>query len=221
MSNFNVINDIDALYDDPITQTESGFICNVCKKQFKGLGTVQKHVTKKDCYKPLDVFKNTQNEIGGFELYKHLILNEKPTARISLTIFRRSPYYGGCVKGFMFCNINEIQGDMIHEYASWVNVYKKTKKINSVISIMRDENSLREFRKFCRVNQHIAINSAKFFRKYKDELLNDHLFLVRSLEKAKTGILFLINEPEFSDEFFESLPYDYQERIEELLKEVS
>ena len=221
MASINVINDVDKLYQDALIESDDGYKCNVCGKVYKKLKSAQDHISKQDCYNALDLFKNTQNEVGGFKLFRDVLSRLNPSARISITIFRRSPSYGLCVKTFIFCNINGLSEQMMLEYAVWLETRKKVKTLNGIMTYIKNENNLKDFRCFCRINHEILINSKPYLRKYEDELKTDSLFLVRSLEKALISIHYLLNNTDwFTDSFVESLPLEYQERIMAIVDEV-
>lgn len=221
MASINVINDVDKLYQGALIESDEGFRCNVCGKVYKKLKSAQDHINKKDCYNALDLFKNTQNEIGAYSLYKSVIGEFNPSARISITIFRRSPMYGSCVKTYIFCMISGLSEQMAFEYMIWAKEIKKVKTPSGVFTFCRSDEWLSNFRAFCRVNQTILIDSARFYNKYTEDLQEDHLFLVRSLEKANIGLLYLLDNAEwFTSEFIENMAFDYQERIFSLMDEL-
>ena len=110
---------------------------------------------------------------------------------------------------------------MMLEYAVCLETRKMVKTLNGIMTYAKNENNLKDFRCFCRINHEILINSKPYLRKYEDELKADSLFLVRSLEKALISIHYLLNNTDwFTDSFVESLPLEYRDRIMAIVDEV-
>jgi hypothetical protein len=215
------INDIDHLYDDALIEHSDGtFECKICGKTAKRRATIESHIDEKDCYNFIDMFQGTHNEVKAYKLYQAIIAELHPNSRVSIPIFRRSSHYRGTLKAVLFGNIHKL-GSMLEEYARWMMDIKQIRGYNAVVKYLCNEENLREFRQFCRQNSDIMINSTQFYARYRDDLITDIHFFIRSLERAEIGLKFIINQKDFPlDDAIELLPADYAIRLEILLDEL-
>jgi len=218
VSSLNVINEIDAMYDKGVTSHQNGLhVCGVCGKVYKTLKAAQKHMERKDCYKLFDLVKDTMHETKAYTLYKTLVSALNPNARVTLNIFRKSPMYNPVVRFSMYCSLNEVFSTDI--YVSWLNEIKGIEQVNAILSEGIKDDTLREFRLFA--HKHELMPSELYYQRYKDLLMEDDDFLVRSIEKAKIGAIFIAKEATFPFvERMEALPMDYQLRLQQLYEAI-
>lgn len=218
------INDVDRLYVDALIEYADGtFECRVCGKKAKRKQTIESHIDEKDCYSFVDMFSGTANELKAFNLYKALIAELHSNSRISIPIFRRSSHYRGTLKAVLFGNIHKM-GDRLYEYAQWMMQFKEIRGYNAVVKYMLNEENLREFRSFCRKHSDVMIDSKRFYARYRDDLISDVHFFIRSLERADIALKFvldMVDKDEFPlDNILDRLPNDYILRLEELADEL-
>ena len=211
MSILNQIPTIDSLYQSPLIYHESGEIeCPVCHKVYKREKSAIKHYDKQDCYKALDLFKDTPYEAYAYELYKGAI----GKSRVSLAQFRKSPSYKVAVQFVIQCIIYEIPD--YGEYYSYLNEIKGYQMINKIFSFGQRETLIEEYRYFRHKNK--IIDSKGFYEKYKNVLLDDESFLVDSIIKAHISIYYVANIPALVD-VIDQLPIGHQLRLDNYIKE--
>lgn len=207
-------NDVSKLYEGGLIEEDGAYTCPVCKKVYKRLTSAQKHIEKQDCFSVKDIFANTLHESKAFALYKSIVSVKNSRAQLSLKVFRKSSLYKNTVKFTVFCNLHEVKVPDI--YYMWIRDYKGFKYDNAILTEGQKESNLRDFRVF--QQKHNYIDSDKFFETYKDELMDDTNFFIRSIEKAHLGLMWLIeNHPDFFDEIYSDLEADYVIRIEDLV----
>ncbi len=220
MSDFVILmNDVEALYHQPIIETDKGFACPVCGKDYVNKKRLETHIEKMNCYKMQDVFKDTEYEKQAQELYRSVIIDQNPKARINMANFRKSKMYGGFLRFVLFGANHQILDKGL--YFSWLMYIKEFKLIQMTLSRALDENNLREYRRFLQ-NHPKYIDSATFMERYADALAEDPHFLVRSVEKGHVAIKYMISNKKYADRFadvIEKLPPDYWNRICGMLDE--
>jgi len=213
------INDLDKLYDAGVKEYNGMFVCPVCEKEYKTKKGAESHVSKRDCYDLQDMFKSTQMELMAYGVYKELIMAASPNANMDIRTYRKSPYYNGTIRFVLFSNINEI-AEQKQAYLTWLNEFKNCSNINSMLSAAIKESNLREFRLFLQKFPQF-IESETYYKRHYDKLVSDGQFFIRSLEKAKVSLQFILNAPDFPfEQVMESMDADYQIRFEELANRV-
>ncbi|MDA3806866.1 MAG: hypothetical protein PF440_03045 [Thiomicrorhabdus sp.] len=213
-----VTNDIDKLYDSGSKSHADGtFSCPVCDKVYKTEKGITGHMTKRDCFSLLSIFKNTINETKGYAIYKQLIVAYKPTANVMINTFRKSPFYNGTLRFVAFSAIHGVDFDML----VWLHEYKKCNQINKILSEAIKESNLKEFRMFLQLNGEILIDNGVFYGRYRDDMIEDEDYLVRSLEKAHISLAYLANKKDFPfDDVVSKLSYGYRMRFEQIVLDV-
>lgn len=218
MTKLKTINDIDALYDKGLKKLKNGLlVCPVCEKTYSNEPAAIKHLNARSCYKMQDVISGTVHETKAYAMYKVIISSMKPTARISLSTFRKSPLYGPIARFTMFCSLHSVFDADV--YLAWLNEVKGFENLHTVLKEGIREDNLREFRIFAQ--KYNIIPSEKIYNAYREDLLTDDEYLVRCIEKAQIGLVFLASRDDFPfSERFESLPLDYQNRIKEIAEAI-
>lgn len=214
------LNDIDALYDAGPKIMKNGAIqCPVCEKIYQSETAAKKHVEKRNCHDLKKVIEGTIFEMKAYALYKMLLAALNDKAKVSMSTFRKSPLYKPVARFSMFCSANEVFS--MDTYVAYLNEIKGIEHVGAILSEGIKEKSLADFRLFAqRMN---LIPSEDFYAKYRDDLLTDDNFLVRSIEKARISLQFLASLPVEEFDFctrMENLPADYQNRLEELINTV-
>jgi hypothetical protein len=211
-----IVNDVEKMFRDAIDEKTCS--CRVCGKGFKSMDKLKEHVDDMACLTALDKFRGTHTEIKAYNLFKMIITEKNPTARMSIQIFRKSNTYGNAIKFSLFCSLHDL-GELTIEYITWLLEFKGFVHINGVLSRGRSEFLIREFRKFCRINHEVMINSKRFFDQYGDDLIEDPDFLIRSLGKAKISIEYFASQVD--DKYFDNLSLGHFITIEEYVDELT
>lgn len=218
MTTLRTMNDVNAVYDQGIKTLKNGLlVCPMCEKTYKNELAAHKHVNERNCHKMIDVVKDTLHETKGYGLYKNLIAALKPNAQLSLATFRKSPMYNSVMRFTMFCSLHEVFSSDI--YVAFLNEIKKIEQVNAILSAGVKEENLREFRIFAQ--QYDLIPSESYYSKYRDDLINDDDFFIRSIEKSRIGLRFLAAQSDFDfEDRFDKLPIDYQNRLKSILEQI-
>lgn len=215
MSNLSVVNEITQLYEKPPIKTKSGFDCPVCGKNYKTEKGITKHMSEQDCYSIKHVFNGTIIESNALILFEEIMGNTS-----NLFVFRRSKLYAGIMKFVVFCMMNEVKE--VGTYYAYINECHpkfRSKSHAHTLSFGRKETTLREFRDFLQKNP-IFIDTDKFISRYKNDLIEDPKFLIRSIEKAHVSIMTIIQDRELS-KAIDDLPIGYYQRLEELYERIA
>lgn len=214
----NLINSIDKLYEKPIQKLKNGtFICPVCGKSYLSETPAVKHMEQKNCHKLKDIMAGTLSEARAYAIYKDVLAQVKPNVHPTMNMFRKSPLYNGFGRFVLFCSLHEVFDPLC--YMDWLNQIKGIENLPALLSAGIKEANLHEFRIFAQIME--LMNSEKFYNTYRDELLSDGAFFVRSVERAKISIKWLARQDDFPfDEYLSSLPVDYQMRIEAVVREL-
>lgn len=212
------MNDVNAVYDQGLMQLKNKlFVCPVCKKTYSNELAGIKHVNKRGCYKMEDVVAGTVHETKGYALYQTLVAELQPNAKVDLKTFRKSPLFNGIMRFTMFCSLHSVFS--VDVYLSWLNEIKKLEQINTILKEAVKEDNLREFRIFAQ--KHALIPSDLFYSRYRDDLIEDDEFFIRSIEKAQVGVTFLATQPDFPfEERLDRLPLDYKNRATQLFEAI-
>lgn len=206
-NNLSTHNDITELYKNPPILKKDGMACPVCKKLYKREKALKTHMEKMDCYKIGDIFKNTLYEEAGLEVFSGLSEKKMP-----LFIFRKSTMYTQILKFVLFCYTNEIK--CFGTFYSFVAASTKRQNPNIILkAAISDEKFIKPYRDFLQKNPEEI--GTDFFEGNKERLLEDELFLVRSIEKAHVSVIDLVESEEFR-EIIENLPTDYFIRVEKV-----
>lgn len=217
MSVFDVTNDIDALYQQDIHKNSSGFfVCPVCSKKYKTDSGIKKHMSEKDCYDIKSLLLGTQIEQNAHEFFQSM----NDDRRISMFLFRRNNSYKSILKFILFCIVNEIQD--VGLYFSYVDqiILNGKCRINKILSDARKVSMVRDYRVFLHKNPD-NIDSDEFLERYRDDLIAEPKFLIRSIEKAHVAISVIIESGD--EELLEAvngLPQDYYNRLEDLYERI-
>lgn len=216
-STLKIINDIDALYSVELKEMKNGTtVCPVCGKSFLKFWAAERHYEQKNCHKLRDVVKGTLTEMRAYQLYRDVIAETNPKARITMKTFIKSKFYNQFVRFSMFCTLHEI-GDVL-TYLDWLNQIKKLTSLPMLLKVGIEEQTMREFRLFMHATG--IMDSKKFFERFKDDLESDDDFFTRSIEKAKISIIWLAMNYDGFEERMKRLPIDYSNRLMELVNQI-
>lgn len=218
MNQIKLLRDMDEVYNKQIKELPAGgYICPVCGKSYVRKVAAENHLSNKDCHKLQDVIKDTLTEMRSYAIYKDVVSQVNPNAKVGLSQFRKSKLYNGFGRFSLFCTLHEIFDPLC--YVDWLNQIKGYENLPLLLKKGAEEPILREFRLFSQVME--LMDSEKFYGSYKEDLLTDDGFFVRSIEKAKISLKWLARKEDFPfDERLASLPVDYQNRIESLIQEL-
>ena len=215
MISIKTINDLDKLYDNGAQMMGGVYVCPVCNKQYKSKNGADKHIAKRDCYDLKHLFGGTATELKGYALYKELL----PEAKVDIRTYRKSPYYNSTIRFHIFSNLNDLH-DQKESYLTWLNEFKGCDKINTLMKAAIKESNLREFRLFLQKYPRF-IDSDTFYSRFKGDLVKDGKFFIRSLEKAKVSLHYIVQRDDFPfEEVMENLDPEYQIRFEDLANKV-
>lgn len=209
------MNDIDELYDgaNPIPDGD-GFKCPVCIKKLKTEKGMLKHIAERDCYDVKALFAFTHHEEKALILFQSVMADVAPQARTSPSAFRKNKAYAGFIKFVIFCALHQVQ-DM-ELYFGFIRDVMGFRHVNGGLSAGIKETTLSKFRQWLMTVPEF-IDSATFIDRYRDDLIEDSHFLIRSLEKAHVHILDVVQEPNLDiDSLEDRLPVDYWNRLMEI-----
>ena len=203
-----VINDIEELYVAPILKNGDYFVCPVCKKQAKKIATIENHMKGMDCHNIVDILLNTVHEEKAHMFFKEMNdLN-------SLFHFRRHILYKRYLQYTLWCSLKQVDPSMFFFFL------QKNLTGNDAYLLRYGvcDKYLKTYRIYLLRNNNL-IDSTAYINNHKHDMINDPLFLTRSLETAKVGIEACIADSEIN-EAISSLPFDYYERLDTLFVEV-
>jgi len=217
-TSLKTMNDVNAVYDRGLKYLKNKLIvCPMCEKTYSSESAAIKHLNARSCHRMRDLIEGTVHETKAYAMYKVIISNMKPDAQISLSTFRKSPMYNPISRFTMFCSLHSVFDADV--YLSWLNEVKKIENVNVILKEGVREDVLREFRIFAQ--KYNIIPSEKIYNMYRDDLLTDDEYLVRCIEKAQIGLVFLATRDDFPfTERFDKLPLDYQNRIREMAEAI-
>lgn len=210
ISPVTLVNSVGKLYDgvEP-KKTKDGFECPICKRTYAREGNAINHLKERNCYKAGNLFKNTEIEKRALKLYQAVMAEFHPTARTSISPFRKSKYYNQFLKYTVFCLTYEVKAPDL--YFVWMRDIKNFKHINSIISNAMTENLLLFYRVWLMQNPEFIDSGAYAER---DCTFEDQLLMVRTLEKAHVSIIHLMDFLNMDiDEILDRLDADYAERV--------
>jgi|AntDeeMinimDraft_6_1070357.scaffolds.fasta_scaffold01003_5 hypothetical protein len=210
MKIINDIKDINSLYQSDLIYKDDGTIrCPVCDKEYKREKAAIAHYKKQDCFDVVYIFGGSSYESYAYEMYKSALA--KTRSRVSLKIFRKSPSYRVAIQFILICIMYEIP-----DYGEYYSFLKEIKRyrMNKIFSYGQRQSHIEEYRFFR--HEYGLIASTAFFTKWKDELLNDDMFLLESIEKAHIGISFVENNALLVD-VIEKMPYGMKHRLHEYI----
>ena len=208
------VNDVAALYQSGLIESDGCYQCPVCKKEYKNLKSAQKHIEKQDCFKVQDLFEGTAHEDNAYVMFKEILATTNPAARSSIHIFRKSKMYGPVVRFIVFCSYHDVDDRGL--YYTWLNEIVGIKYPNKILSEAIKESRLREFRKFLYSNPSL-VDSASYVDKYKQDLIDDQKFFIRSIEKAHVTVQYLANSDFPFDDVCAKLYPEYYSRLLEVV----
>lgn len=210
-----LVNDVSSLYQEGLLKEDGGYVCPVCKKKYKQLGSAHKHLDRQDCYTVKDLFSGTEYENNAYVFFQSVMSGVNPSARITKQIFVKSKSYSSFVRFILFTSYHDVVDKGL--YYSWLHEIVGLKHVNKILSEALKETRLREFRKFLQKNSEL-IDSESFVDKYRDDLIEDQHFFIRSIEKSHVSVAYLSSCAEFPfDEVCGSLYDDYYLRLMEIV----
>lgn len=209
-------NDVSYLYESGLIENEDGtHTCPVCKKKYKNKKSAQKHLDKQDCYKIQDLFGGTEFEKQAFHLFKEILASTNPSARTTVSTFRKSKSYSQIVRFILFTSYHDVYDKGL--YYSWLNDIIGIRYMTKILSEGIKESRLREFRRWLQSHPSY-IDSETFLDRYKEDLIEDQHFFIRSIEKGHVSIEYLSKSNDFPfDEICANLYQDYYQRLMDLL----
>lgn len=216
MAHFKSMNDVDAAFDSGLKEVNGQFVCPVCGKTYKRKTAAEKHLNERNCADLKAIFSGTSTEMYAFNMYKTLVLDINPSAKVSYVTFKKSPHYNPAVRFAAVVAYHDLQ-PLAEQYMAWISLTRKANHVNQIFAYGIKPEVVRTFRIDAHV--HDLMDSEKFFDRYADELVVDESFLVRSLEKAKIGIKFVLTNQRL-DSVLEKMQPDYMNRIADLTEMV-
>jgi uncharacterized C2H2 Zn-finger protein len=211
------INDVDSLYEKGPHHTAGGYECPACGKTYKTSSGAIKHMSKKDCYSLVDLFKATMTEMKAYSLYKNLLSMLGKDSNNDIRGFRKSPYYNGCIRFHLMTVMNSVNET---QYRDWLIEIKGLGTIPKLLSTSIKPTTLKDFRIFLQAFDQF-IDSESFYRKSSEMLIKDPQFFLRSLEKSHISLKWLLANDSFPfEEVMNSLPLDDQMRFEDFANAV-
>lgn len=206
----NMMNDIDKIYegkDVVFVKKTNTYMCPVCGKDYKRESIAKNHMTKRDCYDIKSLIRGTEREKDAFVMFKSIMAEIAPNARVSIMRFRTNKLYNQVCRFTLNCSYYEIKNPEL--YFAWVRDVKGFKMANSIISNSLKENVVFEYREWLMQNPEY-IDSARFIARNDLENFEDMHYLVRSFEKAHLSLVYFLQYVGLS---FEDL-YDSCEELE-------
>lgn len=216
---FKTMNDLNKEYDKGPQLVDGIFVCPVCSSVHKTKAAAEKHINKRDCYSLLDMFKNTMYETAGYGIYKQM-MTEFYQKTATIQGYRKAKVYDSIIRFVLFTNIHTV-ADVRELYLNWLYNQSKTKHINKIMADGCKESNLNSFRVFLQQYSETLIDSKKFYQMYRQELVDDDEFFIRSLEKAKIGIKFILEQNDFDfEKKMKSMAVGHQIRFAEFAEKV-
>lgn len=195
-------NDLWEMYNRDIIEAGEEFVCPVCSKRYKTKKGAESHLAKKNCAKAVDVFSGTLVEEDGLALFCEL------TGARGMSVFRKSKLYPSITQFIAFCFLNKI--DEVGLYLSFVMAERDEKEtIMASLKWAANEKFLVKFRKFIHDNPEYTED---YFKRNRDELLNDEKYLVKSVELARVSINHILDDEELNEKI-KTMPIAYFERM--------
>lgn len=206
-----LLNDIDELYNVDIRHHQTlrgGYICPVCDKTYANETTFINHLEKKSCYNLKAVIADTEIESLAYEWYLEVIEGDSKRSIYNISTFRKDRRYKSFAQTVIFCLKN--QERRLIQYLAYMMLVRNYTQLGSALSNMRKESNLREFRAYLQKTDDI--DDSEFVDQYYDDLVNDHLFLVRSLERAHLSMKTFLEWD--VEEIMSEMAIDYKDRIQ-------
>ena len=210
-----LLNDIDELYNVDIRHHQTlrgGYICPVCDKAYANDTTFVKHLEQKNCYDLKAVIADTAIENLAYEWYLEVIEGDAKRSIYNISTFRKDRRYKSFAQTVIFCLKN--QERRLMQFLAYMMLVRNYKQLTSALSGMRKESNLREFRMYLQKTDDI--DDEHFVSQYYSDLLSDHLFLVRSLERAHLSMTTFLEWD--VEEIMSDMAIDYKERIQAIGK---
>lgn len=200
----STVNNVSDLYKNPPIRTSDGFQCPVCRKVYKKESSVVSHMEKEDCFDAKSLFSGTLIESKAYALYKAIVAEKNEKARVSLKTFKKSPMYAPVVRFTAFASVHQVKEYDL--YFAWLGSIFKSGSPNKILSEGLKVSRLREYRLVLQKNNWIDTDD--YLEKYRDDLIADNNFFIRSIEKG----LIHFNHP-FVVERLDSDTLDEDQRI--------
>jgi hypothetical protein len=125
-------------------------------------------------------------------------------------MFRKNRMYKGSLRFVVTCYSWEIKDMGL--YYSFIMSETGRENPSYIFKVSMDEKTVRKYREFLHQNPSKFIGD-EFLETHREQLLQDSLFLVRSVEKAHVSMESVMGDPDFCD-MVEDVPYEYFERLE-------
>lgn len=212
-----LINDIDRLYDINIRHHQTmkgGYVCPVCSKPYVNEDTFTKHLGEKNCYDLKALVSGTETEEMAYRWYVEIVEEDSQRSIYNVSAFRKDKRYNAIVRAVIFCNSHRERRLM--QYLAYMMITKKYKTLNGALSNMLKESNLRGF--WSHLQAHSLVEDEVFVDQHKDELINDHHFLTRSLERAELSMHTFMSWD--FENIMSTMPIEYKERIQKIAKEI-
>lgn len=216
---FTIINDINDMYQQPLKETKDGFQCPVCKKKYKVLKRAETHMSEQDCYDIKALVRGKDIERDAYEIFKSIQADQKGSAKVNITVFRRSKMYSSIVKFSMYCTAEKIRNPLL--YFAFVRDIVGFKFNNAILTHARKDQNLHKYRRWLRENPEYIDN--EMFMKGNQHIVDpdsadycqEHL--VRSLERSHLCALFYMDYFGIDTLYVERL--DLIQRLDDLYSE--
>lgn len=212
-----LINDIDKLYDINIRHHQTlrgGYVCPVCSKPYANEETFTKHLGEKNCYDLKAVVADTMIEDGAYKWYLEVVEEDRGRSIYNVSAFRKDRRYKTFVQTFIFCT--QYGESRLMQFLAYMMLIRGYKNLSSAITNMRKESNLREFRMF--LQKTGDIDDTVFVDQHHEDLMCDHHFLTRSLERADLSIHTFLSWD--FEQIMEDMPVDYKERIFKIARSI-
>lgn len=166
-------------------------ICPVCKKAYKNQKSAEKHLEKRECFRPADVFGWTWVEREAFDLAAEI----KETGRFSLAIFRKSSLYLAANRFVIFCSAEEVIDPLLYyAYVRDVHIGKRVQPARVLQVAVDESKAIHGYRGWIQQHpEHNAHNDEVFLQRLKhlDEEANVPATIVGGISRGHVSLSFL------------------------------
>lgn len=172
---------IEEIYDQDIPFDGEHYWCPVCLKKYKNKGWLMKHLGKQQCFSLKDILSGTDLEKELFELYKMLNPSE-----CTKKMMYNDPIFDRLATFLNFCRSNRIDPSF---YLAYNQARFEQYGPYKIIDIGMKNKTLKEFYEFRR--NHPEFNDQEaFIETYRDRLVSEPKFLIRSFERGDITLSF-------------------------------
>lgn len=209
--------DIDAMFNVPPVELDDGeFQCPVCDKKYKTKNGAVSHMNKQDCIEFKHLYNNTSYEIFGAKIFKYILAELKPTAKPTISTFKKSPSYNPVMRFVTFLYHYKMS-HMFDNYISWLILRKNAKYMNQILKYGCDVGNLHSFK--LDMNALDAVDCTKFIELNFDRLKDDPNYLTYCVEHCHIGVLPLLVLNDF-EPIINAMSLSNQERLYDFVDEV-